>query len=483
MQKTKPPQKPMPEAALEAPVTEKPVASPAADKSASEKKVDTRSFIERMTGKPDKTPDKPKEGDKPADGKPADGKPAPAAKRKKIDPPAPVATAQPSVDYEKIAEASARGVAKVMTDTKEKETKAKDDVTYTTKEKETIEVLERMEKDYPDEAADSAKRYKEGIAQLKTYRAEWERNNPGAKWDKDAPEHDEFFEKNEFDWDDVLFTRTAARIENEKSKSGDGKLEKEVAELKDRERRREEEHRVDPLIRKSRDDAAKAFFGLLGEKFSNVLDANGQMNRAEIDKLAAEDRLNISAFHAVQRVEKFATELTRLSLTDGEGKYIFPYNEKDETHQTIARFIQDEQARMKSLTDDEQRDKEGRRFLTIAEFEQLPPDQRRYFWHYNTEDLNAIFAAREAQRVKNIIADVENDFETRAKARGYVKQNGGDSRSEARKALEQQEEPAVKKPISPAGTVEPLVAQPSGRAGKSNNSAVSSFEQRWLGRG
>lgn len=435
------------------------------------------SFIERITGR---KPPAEKKTEKEAEGKTTDGKPAaPPAKRKTIEPP-PVTATQPPVDYDKIAEATARGVATAITKGKETDKdESKALAGLSDDQKETFSVLERMGKDYKDEAG-KAEKYLEGIRKTKEYRANWEKEHPGERWDKEDEQHDAFFDQVDVDWDDTRFMRTLARIESENAtKTTEEKYKSKISEFEERDRRHVEEKKVEPIIRTTRDNAAKSFFGELGEPFAKVLGSEGQMNKAEVDRLVAEDPLNIHAFKAVENVEVFTSEITKLSLTDEKtGKPLYPYNEKDGLHQFIARFVDQEQAAMKQLSDDDQRDAQGRRFLTVDEFEKLSPAQRPYYWHYTTDDLVKIFVAREAARVKNIVSDFENT----ATKRGFVKKDATGSATGGGAGNGSQRDAMPEKPRSPSGAVEPIVTHSprSGAVGK--DSAVSSFEQRWLGR-
>lgn len=432
---------------------------------------DNRSFIERMTGrKPaekvaDKPPEKP-----PGDTEP---KPKPAAKPK-----AKATTAAPEPDYEKIAEASGRGFAKAMAETqpakKEKDTP---DDGLTEDQRETVSVLERMGKDYPQYAS-LAKEFSEASRRAKDYQTRWEAANPGHAFDPEADEHNDFFEKNDVDWNDAHFNRTIARIEAEKAaEKATAKSSEKLSELESKDQLRESE----PKVRAQSIATARDYFKELGADYAKVLNDDGSINREEIKRMTDEDPVRQAVFEAAHGVEGFAAELHRLTLVDPKGRPLYAFNKDNPNHQFIALFAQDEEAAMKALPAEDQVS-DGKRFATADEHAAMTPEKRRHYWHYTDRDLSRIYAAREAQRVQALVENESKRLEEFATKRGWKKPDGDKPTGSSTAKNGEIPAQATEKPISPAGISEQPLARTSSGGRPGNKDKTSSFLERFLGR-
>lgn len=437
---------------------------------------DKRSFIERMTGK--KAP-----ADKKPDGTPAaPGAAAPGAPAKpKVAKPKPALPQDP--DYEKIAEAAGRGAASAMAKAKGEGTATppKPDDGLNDKQKRTLSVLERMEKEYPEDNTGIAKAFAESVKKAVAYQKAWEAGNPGKKFDADDDEHEDFFKENEVDWDEDDYADVVALLRAEQvAKRSTETLTPKLEEIN----RREQLRLAEPRVMAQQITAARGFWKELGDEYAKVLDEHGGIAMAEVERLRTEDPARAIAFETAQHVESFAAELHRLTLQDSEGKPLYPFNEKLPAHQFIAEFIANEEASMQALDPEQQLDDKGRRFATAEEYFAMTPARQKHYWRFTDADLSHIYASREAARVKAAIAAENEKFEKTASARGYVR-NGSGGNPAAQPPVTSVPTPALTtaKPTSPAGTVEPLGAPMSKAGNRGNNSASSSFVNRWLGRG
>lgn len=437
---------------------------------------DNRSFIERMTGR--KPADKKAEtptAPAPPGATPPVAPPKPGAKPKAK---APTAAPEP-IDYDRLAEAAGRGAAKAITETQpaKKEKHAPDDG-LTEDQRETVSVLERMGKDYP-QYVNLAKEFSEASKRAKDYQAKWESANPGHAFDPEADEHNEFFEKNDVDWNDAHFNRAIARIEAEKAaEKATAKSSEKLSELESKDQLRESE----PKVRAQSIATARDYFKELGADYVKVLNDDGSINREEIKRLTDEDPVRQAVFEAAHGVEGFAAELHRLTLVDPKGRPLYAFNKDNPNHQFIAQFVQDEEAAMKALPAEDQAS-DGKRFATADEYAAMTPEKRRHYWRYTDRDLSRIYAAREAQRVQALVENESKRLEEFATKRGWKKPEGDKQPTASTAKNGEIPAQATEKPISPAGISEQPLARTSSGGRPGNKDKTSTFLERFLGRG
>lgn len=425
-----------------------------------------------MTGK--KPPAAKKEPETPAAPAKPTPKPAAAAPKPVTPPPA-------EPNYEAIAEAAGRGAASAIAKAGDRPpTAPKPEDGLNDKQRRTLEVLKRLEVEYKDNIG-KAKAYVESVQKANEYRKAWEAQNPGQKFDPDDEAHDEFFKDNDVDWDDEEFADVQALIRAEKvAKQTSDQLAPKLADID----RREALRAAEPAVMGQQINAARGFWSELGEEYAKVLDQTGGIDAAEVQRLNGEDPNRVLAFQRAQIVENFAAELHRLTLVSKDGHPLYPYNPKDEGHKFIAEFIADQEAAMQALPPEQQLDEHGRRFVTADEYYNMTEHRQRYHWRFTDAHLSHIFALKQAQEVKALLAAENEKFEKTASARGYVKNgDGGKVTPPAGGTSVPKPVAATERPTSPASTVEPMVARPGGRGQGSDNPATSSFLNRWLGRG
>lgn len=441
-------------------------------------------WLERITGKKLTPKGKAKEKDDPKAGDDEAGKGKEKGKGKESEPtgttmpvppkraprarPVPPSPAPEPPDYEKIAEASSRGFAEAMR--KKDETPAPK---LDAKQQRTMEVLQRLEKLHPEYAGRSNE-YVESLAKLKAYKTQWQQENPGVAFDPDGDEHNDFFEKNDVDWDDQHFKDAEDALREDKIA---GRITEttnvKLRQLEAKELLRE----AMPKVYARQAEVAKGYFAALGEDYAKVLDATGSIDRAEITRLIEADPIKEAVFQAAQGVEAFAGELHKLTLTDPTGNAIYPFNEKDAGHKFIAQFILDAEAQKKSLPPADQLDEHGRRFATGDEYGAMTPEKRKLHWRFNDRDLAEIYASFEAERVKTAIEAEEKRIERITKARGYKKADDEQSSRSTYAERLNGARPEGETPHSPAGTVEPRLAQQR----KGGTGSEESSQSGWLG--
>lgn len=441
-------------------------------------------FLDRMAGGLKKKPDPEKKApEKKPEAEPESKKPEekpkeqpPKAKEEpkfKVEPMTP-----PPLDAEAIAEAAARGVASTLKPKEtepEKKGKTEDPAlaVLTEDERETFEVLTRMEKDYGSRYANHSKQYVQALAKEKAYRARWESEHPGLEFDPESSEHDKFFADNDVDWNDTHFNRTLAKIEAEKIAERErAKGNKELEELRRKEKIRDAEPKLTAKVR----ETAKSFFSALGEAYKDVISAEGKINLAEIKRLTDEDPLKSIVFESADSVEAFSGELFRLSTG------LADWDDKNPSHQFIDKFYQEQEILLKSLPSEQQLNQKGQRFATMEEWQGMSPSKRAYFWTLSPDELTAMYAAREAVGAQSRIAAEEKRIEDLASKRGFIKKEAPKEAPNSNAAANAAAAAAaVEKPKSPSGTVEPRLAPPPIQRGPDGQSKATSFTERWLG--
>ena len=455
------------------------------------------SFIARMTGKKEaakKPEEKPNPDDKkpaapatpaaPGAGAPPEKKteepPKPAADKKRKPAAAPMPMPPPEVDVEAIATTAATAaVAAIKGSEKggknDPGAKKEDDLGegLDEEEKETLQVLSRMESDFGDSYKGLPKRYAESIKKAKKYQADWEAANPGKKFDAEDDEHNAFFEENEVDWRDMDFNRALARIENDKVVARDkAKEDREKSELATKNRLLEER----PVVEKRRRETAKTLFSALGDDYKSVINDDGSINGAEVKRLIDEDPIREVVFDSASRTEQFAEDLHLLY------KGLVKFDEKNQNHNFIAGFVEEQERIMRELPQDQQLNERGQRFATAQEYAKMTPARQQYYWRFTDENIAELYAEHEAKHAKKAIEDEEKRVLKAAEKRGLKKVEAPKPpEGESGEGGEQPSNP-VEKPISPEGGVAPRGAQPVGGAAGGGKNATKDFLSRWIGK-
>lgn len=414
--------------------------------------------------KPNKE-DKPKEEAKPKADAPKEEKPKetakPKAKAAPIEPP-------PTFDADRIAEAVAQGVSTGLSKKAQAEKPKPADVAdgLTDDERETYEVLARMD-------APTSVKYVQSTKNAKKYQADWESRNAGKKFDPDSPEHNEFFDENTVDWNEVTFNRTLAKMEAEKLFEAERKKgNPELDALRQKDKLRDEEPKI--LIKKRA--TAKSFFAALGDDYKDIITEDGRVNMAEVKRLKTADPLRDIVFDAAENVEAFAGELYR--LTNG----LAEYDEKNKSHELMWDFIQQQEVLLRNMPYEEQLF-EGKRFATADEFNAMPPAKRVLYWKLSPDDVTEMYAAHEAKLAQERIVAEEKRIDAINAAREKAKKPSDKAvESNGTEKATDTPEAVVEKPNSPAGTVEPRMALTPVNHGANGESKASSFTRLWLGR-
>lgn len=363
---------------------------------------------------------------RPGEKKPKAEKPAKKPEKKaepKIEPkPAPKPTPAPhapQLSADDIAEAAARGVATAMKAEKPVETPKPDDKsTLPASEQRRITVLKQLETANPDKYKGLAERYEKSLTNLVDYAEKWEAAHPGETFDEDADEHKEFVAKNEegLDWEDDDYTEALADMKlSEKM----GVRDRKEAEQNKRARTIQE---AIPKINEARLNRSREFLKKVGDEYAGLVGEDGKANPAVFEKLNAEDPVKTEIIvSSADLVEKLVAAnyalFNRLENFDGQNPL----------HRSISGFMLQKEAELLAKPAAEQLDAQGRKFMAAADYHnpKTADATRAKHWTFGQKDVEALLVHGIYNQAKAQIANEDQKFEKRVKARGYAPPQGG----------------------------------------------------------
>ena len=444
-------------------------------------------FITALLGEKPKS-DKPKKTDagggnddldEHGDGN-ASGKPKP----KSAKPAARPAVSQRPIDEEKLGASIAKGLSAVLAKPEEKKSAADSEVDP--KEKRRLEVLFHMEQmpDFNGRYKGVVEQYKTGKRKLKEYAENWEKENPGQKFDEKDEQHTEaidaieaeFVNYDEDDYSEALADMRASK-KFEASKS-------ELEGVKKTIEQREKAAQKAPEVAAAADAAGNEFWNGMGEAFKEAV-RDGAINGEFLEDLKKSD----PDTHAIVVGAAAATEAAAAAIFALSNDLV-QFNPKNELHAQLGAFALNRERAMMARPEEERLDDSGRAFATKAEFEKMSPEQREQHWTFSPEDLTYMVTQRYVKQAQQNLEAEEKKFERRAKAKGLLKDEetppAGKSRSS--KSAEDEDEDdsntgqsGSRKPVSPSSFASPRMASSGGKKGGGPQTAVDRFVGKFLG--
>lgn len=413
-------------------------------------------------------------------------KPEPKPRAKATPKPKPEPEPQPAFDEEKLGAAIAEGISKA---TKRDEPEKKEpESTESPEDQRRIKVLKQMEETNPKQYNGLAERYNSNLRKLREYAKKWEKENPGETFDEDDEAHKEFrdqLEKEvEYDDDDYFEAmadlKVAERLKNVKPDERSEKLEQRLSEFERKEKLRDEA----PKISTVQAQAGNEFWNKLGDDFKDVVTESGQINPEALKAIQERDEDEYAVVvRAAQEAEYLAAETYKLD------NGLVAFNSKDPAHEFLSQFAIAAEKRMAERPADKQRDSEGRKFVTKAEYNKLPPEKQAKVWTFTADDLNLLLARDYANKTKSKINEEREKFQRRAKKMGLieepVKPTPPSQHPFTRRLKAQQEMPEPEpeddgKPVSPTTPAVPRVAPIAASVGDSSKNPLESWVSRSL---
>ena len=450
-----------------------------------EEQVDTAGLVEfsrRFAGEepkdvPPKKPEEKKPADKKLEAKKPAAKPAPAKSNTEA------ILERTAATLEKVA-GQLPGAAK----TKEEPDKPDPLKDLSPSEKRRVTVLKQMETDFPDKYKGLSEKYLTGQKSLQEYAAKWMKDHPDQEFDEEAEEHQDFFERNNVDWDDDDYIDSFTNLKaEEKTKSAIEEAKRETnSKLSELERRNQLQDAA-PTIAKEGIAAGRNFWKTFDETLADVLRADGTVDS---EKLTAMQKENPTRFKvatiAADRVENLTGNMYKL-LNGLEA-----FDDKNEVHKKLVDFALTKERELMERPETDRRDQKGREFKPRKEYRALKPEDRDKYWTFNATDFGYLLAFDEASKAKAYLDAREEEFRQEAEARGIklpektekTAQTLPDKKTNLQNGEEEEEQFENNdnggKPHSPSTHSEPKVAARAGKDGAAPVTGVESFLKRQI---
>lgn len=319
-----------------------------------------------------------------------------------------------------------------------------------------------------------ADKWLNGTKALAQYQSEWEAKHRGKKFDINDDEHTDFVNSNDVQYDldefadaeQALIEKRAGELADERAKAALKPIEERMKKDDDARIAQEELAKVMPAVVVHAKTTAKVLFDRLGENYKKVLDAGGNVDRAEVDRLVGENDINNQVFQIASTTETVAGELMKLA------KGVVTYDDKSPLHLHIAQFAINQDAEMAKMPEEQQQNEKGQMFATMDVWNKLTPKQRESRWHLTDTDLSALYAVEQADRAKKLIADDEARFTKLAEKRGLVKNGAPAPAAPPARATTPARQPEDRSPSGAVAAIAPKTAQVDNSKQNGNNSLL-----------
>jgi hypothetical protein len=417
----------------------------------------------------EKSTDKDKPAQPKAQKPPAKPKPAKPAPEK-----------APPITPEAIAEAAARGTAKALAETKTTAPAADNlknaEENLTPAEKRKVAVLRLLEKKSPEKYSGIASKFIKSTVALEEYGAKWEAEHPGQTFDDLAAEHEDFFDKNNVDWDEDDFNDAATELRVQPIEEVHRKTLEELEGLKKKVELQESAATIGTL----QVGAAVDYWSKLGEDMADVVAPDGTVNNAklaELEKKAPEETaLRVNAARALN-AEVAEIHKVYNGLVTFQPK-------TNEIHQQIAILGGEMESKMLAMSPEDQQNEDGLPFMPSAKYAKLSPEEQARCWTFTAKDLIEMRSAQLAKMVKKTIEQNEEAHRRWAESKGIKLPGKEDAPAGAAASAPAEGEPddddgrtppAAEKPSSPSASGESRgAAAKAGRGGQVGSGPVVS---------
>lgn len=387
-------------------------------------------FVRQLVGLPPK-----KKEDKPAEAPKLEAaklEEKPVKKKVAARQPAPA----PTLNAEDIAGAVTAGVREVLKRDEKPEPKPSDGLSD--KDKKRLSVFEQMEKSNPANAGLAA-RFTENLKKHQEYQKAWEAKNTGKAFKLDDEEHAEFISANDLTWDQDEYVEALTDL---KASGVIGKVEEKFNGELSKVKRSEIARAEAPMVVQHQASTAKILFKELGDDFGKVLDADGNINTAEIKRLCDENPIYEKVFPLALKVEQVSGELLKIARGHVD------MDEKNPLHREIVDYAGKQEQIFAKLPDEQKFNQDGKMFATSDQWEKMTKAQRAKHWVLTDRDFSSLYAMDASLAAKKIIEGEEGQFKRMAEKRGLTKP------AEAAKPAETLPE----KRTPPAGSIAPRMA-------------------------
>lgn len=276
-------------------------------------------------------------------------------------------------------------------------------------------VFEQMAKDNPEEYAGLPEKFEKFVAQESKYRAKWEKENPGERYNPDDESHSEFYDNYGIEYDNDAYVDARVELAAEKRFENFTKRQQEQQERAQREREAEQQaERMTSDIPKL---LAKEIVG----------------KEVDLDALESEDPVAHNFItRAMGDANEMISELAKLSADPSKLDL-----KGNPTHGILLERLEYYETQLGELPFAKTVIKEGGRtkeFATLEDFQQMNAADKKHYWTVYThpEQTKKYILKDFGNLVKGDIERHEKMFEQR-----LAKRNGGSSQSQTGKETPQ----------------------------------------------
>lgn len=314
-----------------------------------------------------------------------------------------------------------------------------------------VPVLEAMEKRFPDKYNGLTRRYIEAAIRTQSYQEQWEKAHPDGVYDPKDTEHDSFFARNEVNWDERDFARTEVRMEMEpeleKERESNKKFQEEM-------QRKEDLREAEPMIRRRQAEESRELIKAIDPEAIALVDDTGRPVQAEFEKLDQKDPI---AADILARTAYDMADIVDVVERVFHPKGLFGFDEKNQAHVLLAKYVIAKEDQINQLSADERRDGQGRMFATRRDYAAMGTAQRDRHWQLEGRDIISMRRQEMVEIAKTALTEGRKRMETIAQRLGFVK--AAPSEVAAKPDEKPPEKPVAEppKPTSPSGGGEPKV--------------------------
>ncbi len=327
-------------------------------------------------------------------------------------------------------------------------------------------VLEVMADLWPERYAGKPAAFLRASNEIAAYRARWQAENPGKKFDPRAAEHDQFFAGlSEADWDEEDFKRAEAVLLAER------RIENKTKGLKDKltaVERKLAETELMPVVARVQAQVIREIGSVLGQDYGKIVGPDGTVAEDVLQKVQETDPLGTSilleqAARTAQVIEQAARLYHGLDAFDP----------KNPIHREVRQFIQETEKAIASAPESEKLDNRGRLFATWQEYAKLGADEREKRWTIGYHEFVRIWTEETKDAIKSRLEQEVKKFDAVARRLGYKPPERVQPDQEAPGSKQAQEQ-AAQAPSQPRKPPEGGTGQNLGRPAASKPSAPAS---------
>jgi hypothetical protein len=337
----------------------------------------------------------------------------------------------------------------------------------------------------PRKYGNVVKELSEFSAKEKQYRKDWESQNPGATFDPEAADHNDFFERNfpsvdseDFDAakESIIEERAAAKAEERIAKKMEEKYGPDIERI--------QQERAAQAMRPALETTLKAavvdILGAIDEKYAPLAEDVAKLDTLKtVDPMASDVADEVCA-----QAMPILVEVKRIHTQDGKGKFLFPYDPKNPdkpVHAIIANLVEVAEKNIPTLPRADQVDGKGRSFATWRDYAAMSPQERSKHWFLDEENLTYLVMG-EARREARDRYQLKKDQHKKYTGSDYSPPGIAGKASPAEKNGEAKD---VHKPLnvnvkpeSPSVSGKPVTSNGAGSGGDGSSSGTSVFWKR-----